>query len=334
MGQKLSEILQDLLDLKAIDLDASTIEVKNLINQINEIVSKSNFINKNELRLAENQLKSSLAEYQTLVKIMQDKIETNIHSNLEEYLKVSEEIYKTNSEQMLFHEHKEWAPLWPPDDIEVENFIAQIERYMNFQFPGAIVGANNNLKIFSAINAIEPFYIIEQYPEYFELQKEILTPVSIKKYRWYNLNDLEYLPDNGIGLIVIFNEFQFLSWPIVISLLESFTKKLMPEGKLIFTYNDCDTVLGFREFENKNMTYSTQNMYDKFLSKHNMEFIYKYNSNRQPFNYLIYNKKGKRNLIKSAGAYGFVRDQPTFNNKHNHVNRIEFIKSLVAKSME
>jgi hypothetical protein len=333
MGIKLSEVLDRLIKIQKLDFESSITHLNSYIKTVNQNVNDLPFINRHELSLLEKNLQENIKQYQNKVIKLEEKLKAALFENQKEYIETSKNIWKINSEKMLFAEHLEWTKLWPPSEVELETFIFEIKKFTNWQYGGLIVGAKNS-NIIKAITGIEPLYVIEQYPEYFNLQKEKFHQDFIRKIRCYDINDINRLPDNSLGIAVIYNEFSFLPWDIINNILYHISNKLMPGGILIFNYNDCETVRGFREFENHSMTYSVPKMYEDLLSKYKMSCVGKYNSTKETFSMLTFKKEGSKNLIKRYPSVGFIQEQPTFSNQKEHEQKIDTVKKVIkAKSI-
>lgn len=333
MGIKLSEVLGRLKKIQNLNFEASISNLNSYIETVSQNASDLPFINKHELSLVEKNLQESSQQYQAVVKKLEEKLKTTVFSNQNEYLETSKHIWKINSEKMLFNEHLEWAKLWPPNSIEFKNFTNQIKRFINWQYAGLVIGSKNSDVIKSLVGT-EPLFVVEQFTNYFTLQKEKFHPDFIRKIRFYDLNDINRLPKNSFGIIVIYNEFPFLPWNNVSYILHHLADKLIPGGTLIFNYNNCETVKGFIQFENQSMTFSTASMYIDFLSKRNISCIKKYDSDIDTFSFLIFKKEGYKELIKKYPSVGYINQQLTFSDQQAHKQKIDTIKKVIkAKSI-
>jgi hypothetical protein len=333
MGIKLSEVLDRLKKIQNLNFEESISNLDSFIQTVSQNANDLPFINKHELLLIEKNLQESIEQYKNTVKNLEEKLKTTVFSNQKEYLESSKNIWKTNSEKMLFSEHLEWSKLWPPSSIELENFTDQIKRFINWQYAGLVVGSKNS-DVIKSLTGTEPLFVVELFTNYFKLQKEKFHPDFIRKIRFYDLNDINQLPNNSFGIIVIYNEFTFLPWDLVSNILHHISNKLIPGGTLIFNYNNCETVKGFIQFENQSMTFSTTSMYIDFLSKYNINCVKKYDSNIETFSFLIFQKEGHKKLIKKYPSVGFIQQQLTFSNQALHDQKIDTVKKVIkAKSI-
>lgn len=333
MGIKLSEVLDKLMKIQNLNFESSVSKLNLLIETVNQNTKDLPFINKHELSLLEKNLQENIKQYQYCILKLEEKLKNTIFSNENEYFKTSEVIWANNSEKMVFKEHLEWAPLWPPSPIELENFMSQIKRFVGWEYAGLVIGSKNS-DIIKSLSSTEPLYVAERYTEYFSLQKEKFHQDYSRKIRFYDINDIKRLPNNSIGIAVVYNEFPFLPWKAISSMLYHLSNKIIAGGTIIFNYNNCETVRGFKQFENHSMTYSTPKMYEEFLLKYNMHCTGQYDSDREIFSFLTFTKDGQKELIKRYPSVGFIKQQSTFSDQILHEQRIDTIKKVIkAKSI-
>lgn len=328
MGAKFSKILDSLIKIQSLDLPSSSRDLQNFISNVDKYVRDLHVVNHDNLNKAKINLLHALQEYSGIFEETKKKLEDTIYSSKKEYLNQSEEIYKQNIEQMLFEEELEWAKLWPPSKDDFNYFYHAINNYTNWQYGGLIVGAKNS-NIMNAVTGTEPFYMMEKFPDYSSLLAKKLHPDFMRKIKFYQLENIKKLPDNSMGIIVVFNEFNFLPWSITPHILNTLAKKLISGGTLIFNYNNCNTVRGFINFENNQMVYSTPQMYEQFLKNLNLSCIERYDSLSESFSFLVFKKDGSKKLIKSYPSVGFIKEQPTLSNPAAHQKRIAKIRNLV-----
>jgi hypothetical protein len=330
MGLKLSDILKKSLELEKIDFASVIGKVNNYVTDVESSLNDLTYVSTAEQKELAEQIKHLLQQYQDNNLAISKNLKRIVYNDAEQYINAGEDIWKKNSEQMLFHEHLEWIKLFPPNKDEFTSFSSKIFNYSNWQYPGLVYGAKNT-DLLNAIKHCEPMYIMENFKEYFSLQKEKFHPDFIRKLKFYHLNDINLLPKNDIGLIVAFNEFPFLPWYSIQIILHKFIERLMPGGILIFNYNNCATVRGFKMFEDQMMTYSTPHMYINFLTHQNLVLLEHFVSDKETFSYMIFQKDGNRKLIKKYPSVGFIKEQPSFKTHDlHHKKRIELIRKIVS----
>lgn len=331
MGVPLSEIVARLIKLQNLDARFPMEHLDDYINKINECANGINHYNAHAIHESAEKLKSFINEYQSAVKLFTNQLETTIESHHEAFIEASEDIYKQNLELMTFDEHRAWAPLWPPNQVEFDYFFAQLGAYVTWQQAGLIFGAKDSNMINALVGA-EPMYVVEKYPGYFNLQAEKFHPDFQRKMKFYNLNDFDLLPKKSIGVIGVYNEFPFLPWSIISTTLQLLAGFLAPGGALVFNYNNCETYRGFKEFENRHMTYSTPKMYIDLCSRFNLVCDKNYVSETETFSFMVFRKVGETKLIKKFPSLGYVKTQPTLSDQLLHKKRIETIRKIINSS--
>lgn len=336
MGLKHSEVIAKLLKLQAIDYDRCTAEINSLIKNTTDLTVGVSHLDDN-LNTLNAKLISLLSEYKPALNNFEQKLKGVLAGSVDDYLKLSEETWQQNVEKMTFEEHKDWSKKWPPVSEEREEFIQFCTTYCTWQLPGMIYGAKMNTGLLNAASGTDPMYLVEKFPQYIDVHKQILSPEQIRKIRVYNADDLNLLPKNIIGVIVVYNEFPFLPWDMIKSLMYKFNELLSPGGHLIFNYNNCNTHKGFIQFENKLMTYTTPDMFLSFGKTLGLEPVRQYNSATQAFSYMSLQKAGSKKLVKKHASLGYIRQQPTVTGPGNpeemklkHQQRIELIRKLAS----
>jgi hypothetical protein len=329
MGLKLSDLLKKSIELEKLDFASTTEVINKYIADVESNLADLTYVSTAEQKELAKEIKLLLEKYHNNALSISKNLKKIVYGDSDQYMTASEDIWRKNSEKMLFHEQLEWIKLWPPNKEEFDAFAAKVLNYSNWLHPGLIYGAKNT-DLLEAVKSCEPMYIMEQHKEYFPLQKDKFHLDFIRKLKFYHLNDINLLPNNDIGLIVAFNEFPFLPWNTIQIILQKFIEKLMPGGILIFNYNNCATVRGFKMFEDGNMTYTTPHMYINFLCRQDLSVLENVISGKETFSYMIFQKNGNRKLIKKYPSVGYIKQQPSFKNHElHHKKRIELIRKLV-----
>lgn len=328
MSIELNKLLEKSINLEKIDFSSSSKELNEYINKVNSLIEDLSYTHAIELKKTSEEIQILLKKHQSNVLNLSEYLKKIVFSDHAQYIKYNETIWRENFENMLFHENLEWSKLCPPNKTEFSNFSLRVSHFCNWQYPAIIYGSKD-YDLITTMSSSDPLYVVEQYNEYITLQKERYHPDFVRKLKFYRFNDINLLPKNDVGLAVVFNEFPFLPWDTIVFILEKLINCLMPGGTLIFNYNNCLTVRGFKEFEARRMVYTTPDMFIKFLCKQHFTIEEHYISDKETFSYLIFKKAGSRELIKRYPSVGFVKQQPTFINQDlHHKNRIELLRKL------
>lgn len=328
MGLGLSELFARYQKIQSLEFKSIEDNLLDRQMDLQQALEGITYLNKSDIEIAEKELRLSLEKYKDTIKKIENKLEIYFENNQNDFINFGKKIYDINLDKMLFHEHLEWASLWPPMNKEFEDFAALIQSFSSWQYPCLIYGAKNSSIIRSMVSA-EPLYVMERFSEYFDLQKQKFTREFARKINFYNYHELAALPNNALGFAFIYNEFPFIPWDMINNILNQIITKLMPGGHIIFNYNDCETARGIYEFENQSMTYSTAKMYIDLMESRGLTCIKKYVSTSQTFSYLIFRKNGNQNLFKKYPCVGFIKEQPTLSNIAAHNKKYFLIRKSI-----
>lgn len=284
------------------------------MKQVKELYSGIKFANRQEIGIATKDLTQSVAAYKNEIIDLRARLERNVYENQEQFISESEKFYQHNINKMTFDEYVEWSKKWIISDDDFEHFSQRVTNYCHWQQPALIVGSNDH-DIFDSMIASDPLYVLERYPEYLISRKKKMTDISARKTRFYSMDEIKLLPENSFSIIAVLNQFGFLPWNQTREMISIFSNCLAPGGHLIFNYNNCRTVKGFRFFEERLASFSVPSMYTDFCDTLNLELVDSYDSLTNAFSFLEFAKPGKLSLIKKYPAVGIVKQQPTANNK-------------------
>lgn len=304
-------------------------DIKQYISFVSEHFSDVDLIDQSKLKTLESTLLNSYDEYMSYIVQTKNQLDKDLFSSNEEYQIISNDIWETTFSHMSFEDYSLWAKNWNVTPKEFEYFVNVCQQNSGWHYPGIMFGAKDT-ELVTAVNFLGPFYLVEQYSEYIDLQKKKIGDMLAKKASWYQLSELDSLPNDAAGVAVIYNELPFLPFSMSSILLETLALKLYPGGNLIFNYNDCKTVYGFQKFEMGSMVFTTPDMFDQLLEPFGFKQVRKYNSENEAFSFLVYQKNGDHRITKKFPAVGFVRKQPSVNTP-DHTNRLEHIRKLVSK---
>lgn len=328
MALKPSEILSNLNAIEIVQRNKPFESSSDFIKTVDHYLSEVDQIDKAELSTVKSNLLTAIEDYKTHLQKIKDDLKRDLFSYNEYYQKRSEAMWESNSEHMTFDEHYNWSKLWQPTEKNFDLFLNVSQRLALWDIPGVIIGAKDT-KLFRAIDFVGPFYSVERYDQYFDFQKESYHLSAARRILWYNWNDVDKLPNNAIGAIIIYNEIPFMPFSMSSKLLKTLASKLYDGGNLLFNYNDCLTPEGFESFENESMMFTTSEMFDNLLGPE-LKQVEKYNAKNESFSFLLYQKNGITPRIKKMSPVGIIRNQPTLTTP-GHSERLEEIRKLIRE---
>ena len=303
MGVSNSDLLARIEVLKLVNLAENNTKVTNDISLIQKQLDGVRQVNVDKIKELGDTLTASLTDFQNEHSSIITKLEDHIHKNVAEFIEISNEIYEDNYQKMSFKEHFKTISKWPQSNRVNNEFKTVIKKLVDWRTPSLIFGASGN-DIITTMLGSEPIYSLEMYKEYFDLQKQFFS--DAKKLRFYTLDEKHLLPKENIGLIVVYNRFNFLSHDIVKDNILLFESLLMPGGQILFNFNDCSKSKNYKLFERRKMIYSNLDMFVEIFESINMELVEYYSFEEDNFSYAVFRKKGSTRLIKRHPSYGVI----------------------------
>lgn len=299
--------------------------VKQELSRISDLYTDVKFANNNELDKAANDIDVAFNTYKNELEILKNKLHDSIYSNVESFINEGDNIWSEQYAKMSFEEHLEWSKNWPPSKEDYNYFVTSISSHANWQQP-AIVAGSGQSDVLKALMGSEPLYSIEQYPEYHQLQRDRFSPEYQRRLRCYQYTEINLLPKNAAGIIVVYNQFQFMPWKKVEKIIANLINVLSPGGVLYFTYNNCNYPKSFKFFEDGSMTYSLPELY--YQSCQDLTLDIDYTSPYEDFSFMKFVKPGSVKLIKRYPSFGVIDQQPTLKTPNVHEPRIKKIKQV------
>jgi hypothetical protein len=190
-------------------------------------------------------------------------------------------------------------------DKEVENLLrVRIQNYVDWQHPGMIIQPGLE-KFVEDMVGFDPLYLVAQ-------QHDLLVPAFDRfpeeyqrRLRLYTVKEeldqdiLEKIPNNQIGLCLVYNFFEFKPFEIVRKYLTEIYQKLKPGGTLIMTFNDCDRDKAVKLAEQHYACYTPGAMVQQFVVTVGYDQIFSWN-NDGPTTWLELRKPGLLTSIRGG----------------------------------
>lgn len=146
------------------------------------------------------------------------------------------------------------------DQQEYDKIANRVRVLQNWVYPGLIVRPGNC----DLINDFrtDPIYVLDYTQEQIEYAVQHLTPIAQQRLCRYTINEtpnqciLAELPDEQLGISVLFYYLNFRPMEIVRQWLDDLWLKTRTGGRVLFTYNDCDHAHGVSLYESGLMSYT------------------------------------------------------------------------------
>ena len=188
---------------------------------------------------------------------------------------------------------------------EVENLLrVRIQNYVDWQHPGMIIQPGLE-KFVEDMVGFDPLYLVAQ-------QHDLLVPAFDRfpeeyqrRLRLYTVREeldheiLEKVPNEQIGLCLVYNFFEFKPFEIVRKYLTEIYQKLKPGGTLIMTFNDCDRDKAVKLAEQHYACYTPGAMVQQFVATVGYNQIFSWN-NDGPTTWLELRKPGTLTSLRGG----------------------------------
>lgn len=298
MGIKNSQILAIIKNIQNLDLEKKLDPIKAQLDLINQRIKSIRYVNSERLLEITSNIEKDFEKYfQELVNI-ENKLQSNLNENYDLFVKVGEEIQQKIWHKMDIRQHQKMLNNNLISDFEFDHFFNQASMTISWTRASMIIGSHNSGMI-RALLGSEPIYCVELYHEYIDYQRQFLNDQEIK---FYHFDQLNLLPKNGIGTLIIWDHLPFLCLREIESLIKKISNFMLPGGHLLFNYNDCATVEGLKKFENHEMTYMTKSILEKICQNYDLVLKHQYSSSKENFHFMIFQMPGEFNSIKRHPA--------------------------------
>jgi hypothetical protein len=193
----------------------------------------------------------------------------------------------------------------PVLDNETENLLrVRIQNYVNWQHPGMII--QPGLEIFvEDMVGYDPLYLVAQHHDLLVPAINRFPEEYQRRLRLYNVKEdidqeiLEKIPNNQIGLCLVYNFFEFKPFEIIRKYLTEIYQKLKPGGTLIMTFNDCDRDKAVKLAEQHYACYTPGAMVQNFVATVGYDQIFSWNNNG-PTTWLELRKPGTLTSLRGG----------------------------------
>ena len=188
---------------------------------------------------------------------------------------------------------------------DIKNLLrVRVQNYVDWQHPAMIIQPGLEQFVEDMVG-FDPLYLIAQ-------QHDLLVPAFEKfpeeyqrRLRSYTVREdldhdiLEKIPNDQIGLCLVYNFFEFKPFEIVRKYLTEIYQKLKPGGTLIMTFNDCDRDKAIMLVEQHYCCYTPGSLVKQFVSTVGYDQIFSWN-NDGPTTWLELRKPGTLTSLRGG----------------------------------
>ena len=188
---------------------------------------------------------------------------------------------------------------------DIKNLLrVRVQNYVDWQHPAMIIQPGLEQFVEDMVG-FDPLYLIAQ-------QHDLLVPAFEKfpeeyqrRLRLYTVREdldhdiLEKIPNDQIGLCLVYNFFEFKPFEIVRKYLTEIYQKLKPGGTLIMTFNDCDRDKAVKLAEQHYACYTPGTLVQQFVATIGYNQIFSWN-NDGPTTWLELRKPGTLTSLRGG----------------------------------
>jgi hypothetical protein len=286
----MSKGIDEVVELKAVDLKIAEIDnfAVDYKSDLHAIINSYTDI------LYEN------AKIAIKLKMLIDKVDADIKAAAEEQFLNTE--YQSNFVPYPL------ADYWLPDDLD-KTLRVKMHQYSDWRYPGLQYNIRHK-KFVDCMIASDPLYITNETIEDCSEITKGYSELYQSRLRTYANNDLDSLPANQFGFVLVWNYFEFHSMIKTEELLEKIILLLRPGGVLMFSFNNCDLHESARIAENKVLSYSSAQYIKNLCSKLGYEIIDFYDvriHNQHPWiSWAEIKRPGELNTVKAHQVLGKI----------------------------
>ena len=190
-------------------------------------------------------------------------------------------------------------------DEDTENLLrVRIQNYVDWQHPAMIIQPGLE-KFVEDIVGFDPLYLVAQQHDLLLPAFERFPEEYQRRLRLYTVREdleqdiLEKIPNDQLGLCLVYNFFEFKPFEIVRKYLTEIYQKLKPGGTLIMTFNDCDRDKAVKLAEQHYACYTPGTMVQQFASTIGYNQIFSWNNNG-PTTWLELRKPGTLTSLRGG----------------------------------
>jgi len=138
-----------------------------------------------------------------------------------------------------------------PDPELTQELSLRIKNIQQWCWPGLIIHPGEESFI-DSMTSMDPLYLVDTDQSLLEPALSKFNGLYQNRLRCYTVLEepgqeiLAQLPQGQFGLCFAWNFFEYRPWPILQQWLREIWALLRPGGRVIFTFNNCDTLQGVR----------------------------------------------------------------------------------------
>lgn len=304
---KLSELVAYRNQLNKFNLDEVKAKTDVDIGVVEHLISNSGFDSENFVDLVKQghqAIHQKFDEFYSLIEKVKASVEQEIIIKEQFWLNES---YKLYSEDMVNDSDEHILNRRPALSEEHNNVIrSRIVAVSNSRQPGMIIRPGLETFIQNMVS-FDPLYLVDKnknmlFPcqfEFPELYQRRLRHYIVDEYESSPI--LERLPNNQFAVCLAYNFFNFKPIPVIERYLTEIFDKLKPGGRLLMTFNDCDSEKAVRLAEQYYACYTPGRILKEIATRLGYEIYFIWNAG-EPWTWLELEKPGTLTTLRGGQA--------------------------------
>lgn len=196
-----------------------------------------------------------------------------------------------------------------PSDSAKQKVLAIIQKYSNPKYACLEIGPGDG-EWTPHLVASDPLYLVDIHQEFLESTMFKFPEQYRRRIRPYlvdfsNQYNLKMLPQNQFGFIFSWNVFDYFPQRELKLYLESCLHVLRPGGRMLFSYNNCDTVVGVNFVEIGNKSWMTEDLVLTICKDLGFEIEI---NNADNESWICIKKPGELTTVKTHQALGEIKN--------------------------
>lgn len=263
-------------------------------------IQLSNF--KQQLEVQYNEIHQHIDQFEIRLNELKQSIKLQIELEEKYWF---QESYRLYDQEMRNDSAEHILNRRPVLDNETENLLrVRVQNYVDWQHPGMIIHPGLE-KFVEDMVGYDPLYLVAQKHDLLVPAFERFPEEYQRRLRLYTVREeldneiLEKVPNEQIGLCLVYNFFEFKPFEIVRKYLSEIYQKLKPGGTLIMTFNDCDRDKAVKLAEQHYACYTPGVLVQQFATTVGYNQIFSWNNNG-PTTWLELRKPGTLTSLRGG----------------------------------
>jgi hypothetical protein len=302
---KLSDLVAYKIQLDNLSVRSAQREVELGLGKITHLVGTqpiqlSNF--KQQLDTQYNAINQHIDQFEIQLNELKKSVKLQIELEEKYWF---QESYRLYDQEMRNDSAEHILNRRPVLDVETENLLrVRVQNYVDWQHPGMVIQPGLE-KFVEDMVGYDPLYLVAQQHNLLVPSFDRFPEEYQRRLRLYTVREeldseiLEKIPNDQIGLCLVYNFFEFKPFEIVRKYLTEIYQKLKPGGTLIMTFNDCDRDKAVKLAEQRYACYTPGTMIQQFAATVGYNQIFSWNNNG-PTTWLELRKPGALTSLRGG----------------------------------